>query len=891
MALSKASREKAEAIFFDLIEGDTHYDDAEVLARAEGEQDVAAEVRALLAIHLESSSLLPAPDPIESTTTEIGPYRLTGELGRGGMGTVYRAERTGDYSMEVAIKVLPPGLAGTAARERFVAERRMLAKLEHPGIARLLDGGWTADGRPYIVMERVDGVAISEHVRDLNVSDKLELFLQVAAAVQYAHRHLIVHRDLKPSNILVSKDGRAKLLDFGIAKILDEDESSESLTRTGERLLTPDYASPEQVRGETVTTASDVYQLGVVLYEMLTGVLPFRLKGRPLVEVERTLSDTIPKAPSLRIGEGEGELDGRRTARALRGDLDNIIMKALRKEPESRYPSPEAMAADVRRHLDGLPVLARGNTTWYLARKFARRHSGSVTAAAILLVSLLSFSIMSVRQASQIADERDKVAQERDIARYVNAFMVELFEAAKPENDPSREISVRDVLNVGAMRIEANLQETPAIRAAFMNVIGSAYGIIGDRRQGERLLRQALAIRSEIDDRSLESAETMNDLGVVQLRANRIEEADTLLTGALEIRIRQGAPEADIATTQVNLASVRERQRRFEEADSLYSRALRVFEKDFGRSNRSWAIAVNNLALLRRATGRRSEAEALLREQLPIRRRFAAQEPSLLGLTLTNLGTVLHERGAHAEAEEALREAVEIYSEQDRSRPTEASARQNLAAAIGAQGRWKEAEEQFLNALAVRESIYPANDMRIATVRNNIASMWRRADSPERAEPDFRKAVEIARSNPNADWGARAQMEVNWGWTLLALDRSAEAGTVFGGLIAAAESGEAVPRRIVFDTYWGLGRAQAAQAAFAAAEESFQSAISMVREILREGDPLEWRLQVQYAEFLILADRPGQAVAVLSVAVDSLEATEDPNAAMARELLEGLGRE
>ncbi|MBN4056345.1 tetratricopeptide repeat protein, partial [Rhodothermus sp. AH-315-K08] len=295
-------------------------------------------------------------------------------------------------------------------------------------------------------------------------------------------------------------------------------------------------------------------------------------------------------------------------------------------------------------------------------------------------------------------------------------------------------------------------------------------------------------------------------------------------------------------------------------------------------------------ALLRRATGRRDEAEALLREQLPVRRRFATQEPSLLGLTLTNLGTVLHERGAHAEAEEALREAVEIYSEQDRARPTEASARQNLAAALGAQGKWEEAEEQFLNALAVRESIYPANDMRIATVRNNIASMWRRAESPERAEPEFRKAVEIARSNPNADWRARAQMEVNWGWTLLVLNRSAEAGTVFRGLIGAAESGEAVPRRIVFDTYWGLGRAQAAQRSFAAAEESFQSAIAMVGDILRDGDPLEWRLQVQYAEFLIGAGRPEQAATVLSVAVDSLEATDDSDAPKARRLLEGLGR-
>jgi eukaryotic-like serine/threonine-protein kinase len=888
MALSREARERAEDLFFDLMESGEDWTEGEILRRADGDKAVAAEVLELLGASKEASSIMPSPDRVDSAPqTEIGPYRLTGELGRGGMGTVYRAERMGDYSMEVAIKVLPPGLAGTAARARFVAERRMLARLEHPGIARLLDGGWTVDGRPYIVMERVDGVAISTHVQELSVNERLKLFLQVAAAVQYAHSHLIVHRDLKPSNILVSRDGRAKLLDFGIAKLLDEEEATEALTRTGERLLTPDYASPEQVRGENVTTASDVYQLGVVLYEMLTGVLPFRLKGRPLVEVERTLSDTIPKPPSLRVGS---ELDGKRTARALRGDLDNIIMKALRKEPEARYASPEAMASDVQRHLDGLPVTARGTTTWYLVRKFVRRHSVSVGAATLLVLSLLVFSIIAVWQANQIAHERDRVAVERDIARYVNGFMVELFEQAKPENDPSREISVRDVLNAGATRIENELEQTPAVRAAFMNVIGSAYGIIGDRAQGKRLLQQALAIRTEIDESSLESAETMNDLGVVELRASRFRAADSLLTRALSIRLQKEATPVEIATTRINLASVREQQGRFGEADSLYTAALPAFEQGIGRSSRSWAISVNNLALLRRSSGRREEAERMLREQLPNRRLFAEQDPSLLALTLTNLGTVLHERGAAAEAEELLREAVSIYSNQGHARPREASARQNLGAALGAQGKWEEAERELRLALRAREAMYPAADMRIATVRNNIASMWRRANQPEKAEPEFRRAVEIARTNPNTDWRARSQMEVNWAWTLLVLGRSAEAGTVFRGIVAAAESGAGVPPRILFDAYWGLGRSNGAVGHAEDAEASFQSALAMTEKVLAPGDPLAWNLRIQYAEFLIGARRGVEARPVLTEAVDSLENANSADAVKARQLLAELDR-
>ncbi|MBO6574337.1 MAG: serine/threonine protein kinase [Rhodothermales bacterium] len=876
MALSPEARERAEEIFFDLMDGETAPRDAELLALCDGEEDIASEVRALLKANQAASTIIPAPAASEVPSMgDIGPYRIVGELGRGGMGTVHLAERVGDYEMEVAIKVLPPALAGTKARERFVAERRILARLQHPGIARLLDGGWTEDGRPYIVMERVDGMSIRDYVGDRSVNERLELFLQVADAVQYAHRHLVVHRDLKPTNILVSREGRVKLLDFGIAKLLDDDDSTESLTRTGERLLTPDYASPEQIRGEAVTTASDVYQLGVVLYEMLSGTLPFHLKGRSLVEVERTVSDTIPKPPSIRVTESVNEEDRRRTARALKGDLDNIIMKALRKEPEQRYASPEAMANDVRRHLAGLPVEARGTTAWYVLRKFVRRHKAAVTAASLLLVSLLAFALISVRQAQQIAQERDRVTQERDIARQVQSFMEELFEQAAPENADSQDVTVRDVLNVGALRIQTDLEQTPVARAAFMNVIGSAYGVVGDRESGRALLEQALEIRIDIDPDGLDAAESMNDLGVVELRARNHVKADSLLSRALQLRIANNALSTEVATTRMNLASVRTFQRRFDEAEALYEEALPVFERRFGPGHRHWAVAMNNYALLKRSMDRRTEAESLLVDLIPAVRSIARTTPVPLATTLANLGTVYHEQGKYAEAVLAFAESVEILSRLENTRPTESIVRQNLAASLGFLDRPTEAEQEFQKALDIRLAMYGRDDFRLAGLLNNWGAMSQRLERLEDAEAQFREAVRLVRQTDRMAWRDRAQMELNWAWTLMLMERHQEATTIYQGILSAAREGLDVPDKIRFDTRWGLARSLAALQEWTAAEQEFQLAIQMADSLFGSADRRPWRVRVGMGELLAETGREQEAAGLLRVAADSLTALEE----------------
>src|SRR4029453_5319211 len=366
------------------------------LAEAGGDDlDLRAEVNRLLHSHAEATSFVrDAAAGVEHVAAtimpeaaHIGAYRIVRELGRGGMGTVYLGERAdAQFEMRVAVKLIKRGMDTDAVLQRFRHERQILAGLEHPTIARLLDGGTTDEGLPYFVMEYVDGQPIDEYCRthQLSLEQRLRLFLRVCEAVQYAHQGLVVHRDLKPSNILVTAAGEPKLLDFGIAKLLRPQvgEESEDQTASVVRLLTPDFASPEQVRGDRVTTASDVYALGVVLYEVLSGRRPYRLKGGTAAQLERAILERDVEAPSTALA--------RDLRRQLRGDLDNVVLKALRKDPAERYATAAELADDVRRYLDGFPVRAAPDRPAYRIAKFLRRHHAAVTAGAAGVFGLVA---------------------------------------------------------------------------------------------------------------------------------------------------------------------------------------------------------------------------------------------------------------------------------------------------------------------------------------------------------------------------------------------------------------------------------------------------------------------------------------------------------------------
>ncbi|HWB40903.1 MAG TPA: serine/threonine-protein kinase [Gemmatimonadales bacterium] len=474
----------------------------ELLSAACGEDTPLREqVNRLLAAHERPGGIIEYPiegaeipaedDSVSAVGKQFGPYLAVRELGRGGMGAVYLGERAdGQFQQQVAIKVIKRGMDTSQVLARFRAERQILASLDHPNIARLLDGGTGDDGQPYFVMEYIDGEPIHTYAeaRALTVTQRLDLFLQVAGAVTYAHQHLIVHRDIKPLNILVTAEGVPKLLDFGIAKVLHAEGEDATVTATGWRLFTPEYASPEQVEGRHATTVSDVYSLGVVLYELLTGQSPYRLKHRTPQDVAVAVRTSDPDRPSTAVSAGgaPGTAEGgspQKLQRRLRGDLDTIVLAALRKEPQRRYQSVEQFAADVRRHLEGLPVLARPDTFRYRAGKFVRRNRVPVAAGTLVVLALIGGTVATAWQAQEARAAQARAERRfNDVRKLANTVLFDYHDAIKDLRGatPVRERLVRDAL--GYLDGLAREQEGDP---TLQRELASAYRRVGDLQGGD----------------------------------------------------------------------------------------------------------------------------------------------------------------------------------------------------------------------------------------------------------------------------------------------------------------------------------------------------------------------------------------------------------------------
>lgn len=537
---------RLEALFAAAL--DLPEDAREAFVRAETADDPALgdEVLALLAHHAEAdaawgesatvwgAALL--DDTGFSAGQRVGAYVLDQPLGRGGMGTVWRAHPfDGDAEAEpVAVKILRRGLDTADVRHRFRQEQRLLGALDHPGIARLLDGGVTDDSLPFVAMEYVDGEPLDVYCdrRRLGVDTRLRLFEQVCDAVHYAHQRLVVHRDLKPSNIFVTADGQVKLLDFGIAKVLQPDVLglSHLLTRAEQRLLTPAYASPEQRLGRPVTTASDVYGLGVLLFELLTGHLPFPAPPVPDAEPPRP-SDVVRQTHTTphpdgttaeavtpeRVGEARSTAPDR-LRRTLAGDLDTIALMALRREPERRYGSAAQLGDDVRRYLAGLPVVARPATVGYRVRSFVRRHRAGVAASALALAALVAF-------AATMTVERARTAREAAKAQAVAGVLAGLFDATNPMVSNGDTLTVYDVLAGSEDRLRRDLAEQPEVLAEILGVIGRAYRDQTHLARADTALRDALALHERLDPASEGTARALGDLATLRFMQNDLDGA------------------------------------------------------------------------------------------------------------------------------------------------------------------------------------------------------------------------------------------------------------------------------------------------------------------------------------------------------------------------------
>lgn len=664
----------------------------------------------------------------------LGTYRILRPLGRGGMGAVFLAERAdGQFERRVAVKVLPWSAQGDTLRERFAAERRILAGLDHPRIAQLLDGGIAEDGSPYLVLEYVAGVPIDRYCREngLGLRARLDLFLSVCDAVRYAHRNLVVHRDLKPANILVTDQGQVKLLDFGIAKLLDAD-SGEGRT-AGLNFLTPDYAAPEQLSGEPVTTATDVYALGVLLYRLLAGRVPLELSGQPLSSVVEAVCRTEPpRLDAAAAAQASPPADPGR----LRGDLASIVAQAIRKAPVERYDSVAALAADIRRYLDGLPVTAHADSTLYRVGKFLRRHRAGLAAAAAVFLAISTLAGAALWQ----AHERDLAARR---AGAVRDFLVNLFEGADPASNQGEQITARQLFDQGVARVDRELANTPSVKADLLLTLATIAERLGNYEQGLQLAEESIRLRESLyGPASAATADALRRRGSLQVLAGAPEDGRASLERAVALHTRQeGASSEAVARDLEALASLELERENPEAAAGHLERVIALRSAGEGDDPRL-AVARGQLALARRQQGQLEEAGRLYREALPaLRNDFGQFHPETVSAENNYAALLVHQGryGRAAEQFERIKTINRALFEPDH--PLVITARNNRAVMLAKQGDHGAAEKEFRALMAYwREKSGPRHPKALSS-QVNLAVMLENQDELAEAERLYREAL------------------------------------------------------------------------------------------------------------------------------------------------------
>ncbi len=707
----------------------------------------------------------------------VGAYTILRQLGHGGMGDVYLAVRNEPFKQYVALKIIRRHMSTREVLRRFEMERQILASLNHPNIARLIDGGTTDDGLAYFVMEYVDGMPLTHYCNEhrIGVDERLRLFQTVCRTVHYAHQNLVIHRDLKPSNILVTRDGRIKLLDFGIAKLLNPHLSPVEMpvTRTEIRMMTPEYASPEQVRGEALTTASDVYSLGVVLYELLTDRRPHRLAGRSTEEIFKIISQEEPLLPSTTVTQTTvpvgitqeppapiepsaiaraRDLSPERLRRRLRGDLDAITLKALRKETNRRYGSAELLEQDIERHLTRQPVLARRGNRRYRIGKILRRYRVEALAVAVVLVALLGGLGVSLWQAAEARHERDRAEAAQAQAEEVSGFLEGLFAASDPYAPVAERLDtlrVREFLERGAERVQTGLDDQPLVQARMLDVVGRVYRSLGLYADARPLLEQALDIRREaLGPRHPDLAESLTNVGVLLLDTGEYERARDLLEEALTINTEVwGDAHPTIAVDLNHLASVLRELGLYEEAEQRHLEALAMMRETADERDPRLTSFMTALVATLEQAGDHETAERYARESLALHRSVYGSDHPQLAIALRELGLILQRRGKYREAEGLFRESLAIAEAVlGQEHPQIADLLNRLASIRYWQKDLAAADSIHRKSIALKRKLYGDMHIEVAYGANNLASVLREKREFDEADAMHREAIAITRA-------------------------------------------------------------------------------------------------------------------------------------------------
>jgi non-specific serine/threonine protein kinase/serine/threonine-protein kinase len=697
--------------------------------------------------------------------THVGPYRILQVLGEGGMGVVYEAEETGPVRRRVAVKVMRVGLDSREVVARFETERQALAVMNHPGIARVLGAGATADGRPYFAMELVRGLPITRYcdTHRLTLEQRLELFIAVCHAVQHAHQKGVTHRDLKPTNILVTDvDGTAqpKIIDFGIAKALGQRLTDLTLvTLSGHAMGTAAYMSPEQAdpAGTDTDTRADIYSLGVVLYELLVGELPVDPDdvGLHLFLARLAAGEANPPTPSARLATDPDHAhavaiargtDAVKLRKRLRGDLDWIVMKAMAPERARRYDTANGLALELRRFLNSEPVLARPPSTRYRVVKFIHRHRVGVTLAAAASVLVLGSTVAATLGLVRASRAERAAAEEARAAVAVTDFLVGLFRDADPAQAGDAPVTALDLLGRGAARARTELGDQPLHQARLLHTLGSVHATLSQFTTARELLHDALRIRErELGANHPALVETLTALADAARDHGELEEAERHYARALELGTATlGREHLQVATAMAGLGALRIRQARYAAAESLYREVIVLDERVRAPGDPRIARNLRNLGTALWSLGRYAEAEPLYRRALEEQERTLGPRHMDVAGSFTNLGANYFMQGRYDDAEGMYRQALEIYEE---VLGTEhflvASIYNNLGETGWKRGRLADAEELFRRALAVKERVLAPGNPSIATSLHGLAGVLRDQGRYREAEPLYRRALEL----------------------------------------------------------------------------------------------------------------------------------------------------